>query len=168
MMNEFVVRLNGSTKKVKIIDDKTIEVDNVKYNYSFIELNNFRYLLKLNNKFYETSYWKNSEEELSIQINNETLNTNIKTTLQDKAFQLISSSQTNYNQVSTIKSPMPGLVLKILKKVGDNVLKGETVMILEAMKMENEIKVNNDGVIVDLFVSEGKPVEKYISLFSLK
>jgi len=168
MMNEFVVRLNGSTKKVKIIDDKTIEVDNVKYNYSFIELNNFRYLLKLNNKFYETSYWKNSEEELSIQINNETLNTNIKTTLQDKAFQLISSSQTNNNQVSTIKSPMPGLVLKILKKVGDNVLKGETVMILEAMKMENEIKVNNDGVIVDLFVSEGKPVEKYISLFSLK
>ena len=63
---------------------------------------------------------------------------------------------------------MPGLVLKILKKAGDNVIKGETVMILEAMKMENEIKVNNDGEVVDVFVTEGKPVEKYISLLSLK
>lgn len=41
-------------------------------------------------------------------------------------------------------------------------------MILEAMKMENEIKSNIDGKIKEIFVSEGKPVEKYISLFSLK
>ena len=63
---------------------------------------------------------------------------------------------------------MPGLVLKILKKVGDNISKGETVMILEAMKMENEIKSNVDGIITEIHVSEGKPVEKYIPLFSLK
>lgn len=167
-MNEFVVRLNGSTKQVKLIDEKSIEVDDVKYNYSFVKLNDSRHLLKLNNKLFETSFWKNSEEELSVQINNENLNVNIKTTLQEKAFQLISSSHNTNDQVTIIKSPMPGLVLKILKKVGDNVSKGETVMILEAMKMENEIKVSNDGEVVDIFVSEGKPVEKYISLFSIK
>ncbi|HCY77575.1 MAG TPA: hypothetical protein DHV28_16795 [Ignavibacteriales bacterium] len=167
-MNEFVVRLNGSIKLVRLIDEKSIEVENVKYNYSFIKLNDSRHLLKLNNKFYETSFWKNSEEELSVQINNENLIVNIKTTLQEKAFQLISSSHITKDQVSIIKSPMPGLVLKILKKAGDNVSKGETVMILEAMKMENEIKVSNDGKVVDIFVSEGKPVEKYISLFSIK
>jgi biotin carboxyl carrier protein len=63
---------------------------------------------------------------------------------------------------------MPGLVLKILKKAGDKIKKGETVMILEAMKMENEIKTNIDGTIAEIFVTEGKAVEKYISLFSLK
>jgi biotin carboxyl carrier protein len=41
-------------------------------------------------------------------------------------------------------------------------------MILEAMKMENEIKSSMDGIISEILVSEGKPVEKYISLFSLK
>jgi biotin carboxyl carrier protein len=41
-------------------------------------------------------------------------------------------------------------------------------MILEAMKMENEIKSNIDGIITEIHVSEGMPVEKYISLFSLK
>lgn len=63
---------------------------------------------------------------------------------------------------------MPGLVLKILKKVGDKVQKYDTVMILEAMKMENEIKASIDGIITEINVSEGKPVEKYISLFSIK
>ena len=63
---------------------------------------------------------------------------------------------------------MPGLVLKILKSVGENISKGETVMILEAMKMENEIKSTYDGTITEILVSEGKPVEKYIPLFSLK
>ena len=88
-MNEFIVRLNGGIRQVNLIDEKSVEVDNVKYNYSFIELSDSRYLLKLNNKFYETSFWKSSEEELSLQINNEILSIDIKTTLQEKAFQLI-------------------------------------------------------------------------------
>jgi biotin carboxyl carrier protein len=167
-MNEFVVRVNGGLKQVKIIDDNFVEVDNIKLSYSITELNQSKFILKIDNKIYETSLWIRFNGEMSLRINNSNIDLSIRTTLQEKAYQLLSASQINVEQKTTIKSPMPGLVLKILKQVGDNISKGETVMILEAMKMENEIKSNIDGIITEIHVSEGKPVEKYISLFSLK
>ena len=167
-MNEFVVRINGSLKHVKIVNENIVDVDNVKMNYAITELNPSKFVLKINNKIYETSLWKKSDSEDSILVNNININLNIRTTLQEKAYNLLSASQSNTEKLTIVKSPMPGLVLKILKNVGDNIVKGETVMILEAMKMENEIKSNVNGKIKEIFVSEGKPVEKYISLFSLK
>ncbi len=167
-MNEFVVRINGSLKQVKIVDENIVEIDNVQMNYAITELSPSKFILKINNKIYETSLWKKSDSEDSILVNNYYTNLNIRTTLQEKAYKLLSASQSNSETVTIIKSPMPGLVFKILKNAGDNIVKGETVMILEAMKMENEIKSNIDGKIKEIFVSEGKPVEKYISLFSLK
>jgi len=167
-MNEFIIRINGSLKQVKIIDDNFAEVDNVRVSYTLTELNHSKFILRVNNKFYDTSLLRKSNGEESLQINNSTIDLSIRTTLQEKAYQLLSASQSNVQQVTIVKSPMPGLVLKILKNVGDNISKGETVMILEAMKMENEIKSNIEGIITEINVSEGKPVEKYISLFSLK
>ncbi|MBK7630032.1 MAG: hypothetical protein IPJ23_04895 [Ignavibacteriales bacterium] len=167
-MSDFIVRINDSQREIKIIDEKFVEVDNDRVEYKLIQLNHSKFVLKIDNNVYETSYWNNSNDELSIQINNQNFDVNIRTTLQEKAFQLLSASKKNDTNVKSIKSPMPGLVLKILKKVGEKIKKGETVMILEAMKMENEIKSNIDGTIAEIFVAEGKPVEKYISLFSLK
>ena len=167
-MNEFIVRINGNSKQIKILDDNFVEVDNVKFSYALTELDHSKFILKINNKIYESSLWNKSNGEISFQINNSTIDLNIRTALQEKAYQLLSASRDNDDQTNIIKSPMPGLVLKILKRVGENISKGETVMILEAMKMENEIKANIDGLITEIHVCEGKPVEKYIPLFSLK
>jgi biotin carboxyl carrier protein len=167
-MNEFIIRINDVLKQVKILDDNFIEIDTVRFSYGIAQLNQTKFILKVDNKFYETFYWKKSDNEISLQINNENIDVNIKTALQEKAYQLLSTSQSNLEQTRIIKSPMPGLVLRILKNVGDNIFKGETVMILEAMKMENEIKSNLDGIIAEIYVVEGKPIEKNIPLFSTK
>ncbi|MEQ8924181.1 MAG: acetyl-CoA carboxylase biotin carboxyl carrier protein subunit [Fulvivirga sp.] len=63
-------------------------------------------------------------------------------------------------QVNDIKAPMPGLILEINVKEGDEVNKGDTIMILEAMKMENVLKSPGDGVIKAIKVSKGDSVEK--------
>jgi len=63
---------------------------------------------------------------------------------------------------------MPGLVLKIFKSTGGKVSKGETVLILEAMKMENEIKAPIDGILFELNIEQGKAIEKNKILFSIK
>ena len=63
-------------------------------------------------------------------------------------------------EIKEMKSPMPGLVFKIECKVGDSVEKGDPLMILEAMKMENVIKSRGEGIIAEIFVSEGQAVEK--------
>ena len=58
----------------------------------------------------------------------------------------------------TIKSPMPGVILNVKVNSGTKVKKGEVLLILEAMKMENEIVAPIDGVIVSVNVSKGSAV----------
>ncbi len=66
-----------------------------------------------------------------------------------------------------ITSPMPGKILGIKTTVGATVKKGEVLMILEAMKMENEIVASQDGVVASIDVSEGAAVESGTVLASL-
>ena len=66
-----------------------------------------------------------------------------------------------------ISSPMPGKILEIKASVGESVKRGQVIMILEAMKMENEIVAPEDGVIADIRVSAGSAVEAGDLLASL-
>ena len=59
----------------------------------------------------------------------------------------------------TIVSPMPGKILGVKAKAGDKVTRGQVVLVLEAMKMENEIVAPQDGTIVSIDTSEGAAVE---------
>lgn len=67
-----------------------------------------------------------------------------------------------------ITSPMPGKVFRLLSKVGDSVAEGQAVMILEAMKMENEIVATASGVIDAILVKEGDMVDTDDVLVKLK
>lgn len=57
-----------------------------------------------------------------------------------------------------IKSPLPGIIVKIFVKPGEYVSKNQRLFNLEAMKMENEIKAERDGVIAGVRVTEGQSV----------
>ena len=57
-----------------------------------------------------------------------------------------------------MKSPLPGVILDIKIKEGDTVKKGQTVIILEAMKMENNINAHKDGKVVEIKVKQGDSV----------
>lgn len=59
----------------------------------------------------------------------------------------------------TVESPMPGKILSVEKSVGDSVEAGQTIMILEAMKMENEIVAPEAGTIASINVSVNQSVE---------
>ncbi|MCK5847171.1 MAG: acetyl-CoA carboxylase biotin carboxylase subunit [Bacteroidales bacterium] len=60
---------------------------------------------------------------------------------------------------NSVKSPMPGKVLKIKVSVGDSVSKGESLLIVEAMKMENSITSPRDGIVEKINTSEGEMVD---------
>jgi biotin carboxyl carrier protein len=70
-------------------------------------------------------------------------------------------------KLDNIKAPMPGTVLKILVTPGQALVKGEPLIILEAMKMENVLKASADVVIKKILVKEGDPVEKNKVLIEL-
>ena len=67
-----------------------------------------------------------------------------------------------------VDSPMPGTILKVNVKVGDMVKAGQAVVILEAMKMENDIVAPVDGKVVALYVKEGDSVESNSKIASIE
>lgn len=68
----------------------------------------------------------------------------------------------------TVKAPMPGLVVKVLVEPGNPVAAGQGLVVLEAMKMENEIKAAAAGVVESVAVKPGQAVEKGAELVTLK
>lgn len=60
--------------------------------------------------------------------------------------------------LSKVEAPLPGVIVKINIKEGDTVKKGQGIMIMEAMKMENNILAEKDGVVNKVHVSEGESV----------
>ena len=59
----------------------------------------------------------------------------------------------------SVTSSMPGKVVKILVKVGDTVKEGQGLVVVEAMKMENEMKSPKDGKVIEVLVAEGQAVD---------
>ena len=59
-----------------------------------------------------------------------------------------------------LKAPMPGLVLNIRVSPGDEVVEGDTLLVLEAMKMENVIKATGEGTVKEIKVGKGDKVDK--------
>ncbi len=101
------------------------------------------YKVKVNGKVYEVELESVSENSQSIQATS------------TKNEPVSSNTSTGGNVVS---SPMQGTILSVNVAVNDTVKKGQVVMILEAMKLENEIVAPVDGVVKEIKVSKGQTV----------
>ncbi|NND34542.1 MAG: biotin/lipoyl-binding protein [Saprospiraceae bacterium] len=67
-----------------------------------------------------------------------------------------------------VLSPMPGHILTINKDVGQKVARGEKILTLEAMKMENTIQSPQDGIVKEIFVKQGETVNKGQKLMEIR
>ncbi|MBP2681175.1 MAG: biotin/lipoyl attachment protein [Candidatus Krumholzibacteriota bacterium] len=76
-----------------------------------------------------------------------------------KAAKTRKTAAADRDDAGVITAVMPGLVIKINKKAGDRVAVGEVVMILEAMKMQNELQAKQAGVVKQINVKQGESVE---------
>jgi biotin carboxyl carrier protein len=89
----------------------------------------------------------------------------------NKFQELIDSYRSTYldkeKSEKILKSPMPGLITKILVKPGMKIKIGDKLLILEAMKMENEIRSDVEGTIEAILVNEGEVVEKGAELLKI-
>ncbi len=88
----------------------------------------------------------------------------------DKVFKLYRGykpSSLGGDQAGGLFTQMPGKVVKIMAKVGDKVFKGQTLLILEAMKMENEIKSGIDGIVKAVHVKAGDALENGVLMMEV-
>ncbi|WMJ75270.1 biotin/lipoyl-containing protein [Cytophagaceae bacterium ABcell3] len=103
-------------------------------------------------------------KRLTLKINNSIYELNVKDEL-DELLEKMGLNKAISNVVNEVKAPMPGLILDILVNEQSEVKKGDPVIVLEAMKMENIIKSPSDGVIKSINVTKGESVEKNKVLF---
>lgn len=68
------------------------------------------------------------------------------------------AKQTSHASANALKSPLPGIILDINCNIGDKVKKGQKLLILEAMKMENNIIADRDGTVEEIKVRKGDSV----------
>ena len=66
-----------------------------------------------------------------------------------------------------VTSPLPGVIMKVNVSEGDTVKTGQTVVILEAMKMENEVRAHKDGKITEILVKNGDSVNEGAALVKI-
>jgi len=166
-MSEYIITIGLDKKKLNIINENEAEIDGRKITYEIQSLNCQTYLLRINNIFYEISTEKINNEKFSLLVKGKRFETIARTELQERATKLIEDARVTFGSTTEVKAPMPGMILKIRKQAGDEISKGESVLILEAMKMENDLRAPASGKIKIVNVTEGTAVEKGTVLFSI-
>lgn len=140
--NKTAGTLNGSAFKwdVSKISDTMYHVikDHRSYNVEVLDSAEGKRQLKVNGNIYETETIDQFEALLKQ----------------------LGMEKKGAGKVNELKAPMPGLVLSIDVKAGDVLKKGDRVLVLEAMKMENVIKAPADVTVASVEVEKGKTVEK--------
>jgi biotin carboxyl carrier protein len=91
-------------------------------------------------------------EGLEVEVRGTVIRVEVKHPL-EKMLQAVSGGQTTARG-ETVTAPMPGVVVAIRVKPGDAVKAGQAVVVVEAMKMQNELAVSHDGVVREVLVSE--------------
>ncbi len=115
------------------------------------------YLLKHDGKIFEVFVSPNSksDEPFKVKVGTDDFEVQIS---DPKKLRGTGSSDTNTDGVAEIKTAMPGKIVRILLEENAEVKSGEGVIIVEAMKMQNEMKSPKDGIIKEIRFNEGDTV----------
>jgi len=138
-MKEFNYKINGAPYKVVILnsDDSTIE----------LEVNGIPYTVELEQK----------TQKPLVGVKRPSREAAPAPTPQSTSTPLVTKPTASPTK-NVIQSPLPGIIVDIKCKEGDMVKKGQTLMVLEAMKMENNILATTNGKVVQILVNKGDTV----------
>lgn len=153
-----------------------IIVDNISFPVTIKKLNHSHLLCDINGMNYDVAATRSGDETMKVIINGRTETLFVSETAQNGCFVHLNgfdfvcfrddvlsrkkyTDTTRNDDATALKSPMPGKVLKINVKENEVVKSGTTLCIVEAMKMENEIKAVGDCVVKRILVKENDKVE---------
>jgi len=140
---------------VRVVGGKVLaKVDDREYELEANEVEPGIYLFKNNGRVYEISVSETSDTQEVIVRNSKFA----VTIIDPKRLRGSRSDHAHSGGQAEIRTAMPGKVVRILASVGQSVEKGSSVVVVEAMKMQNEMKSPIDGVVKEIRVEEGSTV----------
>lgn len=143
------------------LDNQQIKIDGKDTEIDLVKLLDNKFHIIQNHKSYnlEIIHADYNLKRFSIKVNNNIYDLNLQTEL-DILLDKMGMSVSGEEKMDNVKAPMPGLVLDILVETGQEVKKGDNLLILEAMKMENIIKASGNGVVKNILIQKKDAVEK--------
>ncbi len=143
------------------LDKNEISVNSKPFNWDMVEIKDGNFHILYNHKSYNAEVLEADYQTKSflIKINNAKYSISLKDRF-DILLDQLGMSNVNSAKVNDLKAPMPGLIVDIKVQVGDTIKKGDTILILEAMKMENVLKATGDGTVKAIRISPKQNVEK--------
>ncbi|MEO6695473.1 MAG: acetyl-CoA carboxylase biotin carboxyl carrier protein subunit [Ignavibacteria bacterium] len=160
-MNKYFSNFSDVTGKVEteILSDTEAIINGKNFYYEFNFITDNVLILRISDKNYFLTLDDNEENYTEVNLSSEIYNIICMSELEVLAAKM-SNGRSEGKTKKEIHSPMPGIIAKLNVKDGQKVEKGEVLLVLEAMKMENEIKAARDCIIKKVTVEALRSVEK--------
>jgi biotin carboxyl carrier protein len=149
----------GKRYKMYIPKESNPVINGEEKNINFIEQDDFEYVFEWKNHRYHCELVSRDQNKAIIRVNGVEYKFSIESIFSYIRRGMI-NTDVNKAESNNIKAPMPGKIVDVFLAEGDLVNAGEPVLSLEAMKMQNEINANCNGVIKKIKVQQGQNVMK--------
>lgn len=173
MAGTFTATIDGYSFTIIPLSNQQVEVDGDAHSFDLVELDRRSFSLILDGKTYlvemlpPSEAWQDgstsSKHDLGHSVRLSIKGTQYLVRVDDEHSLLVKSllvKPQSENGPQVVRAPMPGLISRIEVQVGEEVTSGSGLLVLEAMKMENEIRALKHGRIQTIHVEKGKAVEK--------
>lgn len=166
----FSAKVNNKKEfRIELQDGKSLKgtVDGKNFNYDLIEVRSGVFHILRENKSCTAEVLRANKEEKSftIRVNGNKYSVRLKDKY-DELLEKLGMSDSSSAKIKELKAPMPGLVIDVRVNENDTVKKGDALIVLEAMKMENVLKASADTTVKKIFVKKGNTAEKNQTLIS--
>lgn len=156
----YEIKTNEDLATIEILhqegDMVEVQIGDRNYKLDIIEVEDGVYSILLNGKSYNVELTPNDHKNYTV---NTLYNTFEIEVIDAESRYMNSRKDEGADDESFISTPMPGKVVKILVNEGDEVKAGDTLIVVSAMKMESEYKVNSDKIVKKILVKEGDTIE---------
>lgn len=163
---KYVATIEDREFLVEIVDEHHVIVDGVQYNVDFDSVSDQPvFSLLLDGQSFE-SYVYTTEEGLQVLLHGNLYQATVEDE-REKRLRAASGGRVAEREEFHLRAPMPGLVVSIPVHEGQQIEKGDVLVILESMKMQNELKSPRAGTVTRLRIENGDSVEQRQTLLSV-
>ncbi len=156
---KYIAEVDGLEFPVEIIDDQHVRFGKEILEISLAEVNGVPlYSLVVNNESFE-GYVYPDEDGWQVLLQGQFYQVQVEDE-REKRLRMAGSASERAGAEFVLKAPMPGLVIDVLVQEGQAVQKGQTLLILESMKMQNELRAPHAGTLNRLKVKAGESVQQ--------
>lgn len=161
---KYVTIINQRRFEIEVDNDGRVLIDGEERDVDFLNLGGSLYSLITENKSFEAVI-DDDEGRIDVMMRGRLFEAQV---LDERAMLLMQRRGGLSSSSGEVQAPMPGLIVDVTVEEGDAVAKGQTVIILESMKMQNELKSPVDGVARAIHAVAGQAVDKNDLLVEVK